>query len=373
MNEPFPAGYPGHDIPGYHRRSQRGQQPIDRSDGVELVRLTHPRDVVTAVPYLLGFQPDPGSIVVLALRDDRIELTIRVTAPPPDEAPALWGRLAKPLDDAGAEYVSVVGYLPAEQDPLLLAFADAAPVPPVDVLRVHEGRWWSLTCPNDPGCCPPGELITPNPAVAAPLIAGTGAPADSRADLATCLQPGPAEMVDAVAALLPVTPLPPAPVLFRCVIRALLERADGPVPVGPEQAALLLQALSEIPVRDVCCGWYDDAASWLWTDLIRATPPDYVPPVATLIATTAYQRGNVVLAQLATDHALTFDPGYGLARLMHAAISAHVHPDLIRDAIDFALTETAALPGYADLHLPTRPGAGDAADEQPRGQEDSDE
>jgi hypothetical protein len=181
-------------------------------------------------------------------------------------------------------------------------------------------------------------------------------------------------MVDAVAALLPVTPLPPAPVLFRCVIRALLERADGPVPVGPEQAAPLLQALSEIPVRDVCCGWYDDAAWWLWTDLIRATPPDYVPPVATLIATTAYQRGNVVLAQLATDHALTFDPGYGLARLMHAAIGAHVHPDLIRGAIDFALTETADLPGYADLHLPTTaPDAGDPPDEQPRGQEDSDE
>src|SRR3954452_13927722 len=111
MNEPFPAGHSGHDIPGYHRRSHPGPQPIDRF-GVELVRLTHPRDVVTAVPYLLGFEPDPGSIVVLALRDDRIEVTIRVTAPPSDEALAAWGRLAKPLGDAGVEHVSVVVYLP---------------------------------------------------------------------------------------------------------------------------------------------------------------------------------------------------------------------------------------------------------------------
>jgi hypothetical protein len=280
--------------------------------------------------------------------------------------------LAKPLGDAGAEYVSVIGYLPAEQDLLLLAFAAAAPVPPVDVLRVHEGRWWSLTCPNDPGCCPPGELIAPNPMVAAPLVAGTGAPAGSRTDLATCLQPGPAEIVDAVAALLPVTPRQPTQVLFRCVVRALLERAEGPRRVEPEQVPVLLQALTEIPIRDVCCGWYDDAAWWLWTDLIRATPPDYVPPVATLIATTAYQRGNVVMAQLATDHALKFDPGYGLARLMHAAIAAYVHPDLIRDAIDFALTETADLPGYADLLSTTEPDAADPPDEQPRGQEDGD-
>src|SRR3954471_3241917 len=119
MNEPFPAGHSGHNNPAHHQRRQPAPQHLD-GFGVELVRLTHPRDVVTAVPYLLGFQPDPGSIIVLALRDDRIELTIRVTAPAPDEAAALWGRLAKPLDDAGAEYVSVVGYLPAEQDPLLL-------------------------------------------------------------------------------------------------------------------------------------------------------------------------------------------------------------------------------------------------------------
>ena len=144
MNERFPAGHSGHDVPSYHERSHPAPQHLD-GFGVELVRLTHPRDVVTAVPYLLGFEPDPGSIVVLALREDRVEVTIRVTAPPPDEVPAVWGRLAKPLDDAGAEYVSVVGYLPAEQDGLLLAYAAAAPVPPVDVLRVHEGRWWSLT------------------------------------------------------------------------------------------------------------------------------------------------------------------------------------------------------------------------------------
>src|SRR3954471_7657352 len=113
MNEPFPAGHSGHTNPAHQQRRQPAPQHLD-GFGVELVRLTHPRDVVTAVPYLLGFQPDAGSIVVLALRDDRMELPLRFPPPAPDEVAAGWGRLAKPLGDAGAEYVSVVGYLPAE-------------------------------------------------------------------------------------------------------------------------------------------------------------------------------------------------------------------------------------------------------------------
>jgi Domain of unknown function (DUF4192) len=347
MNAPSPAGRPG---PGNDPRDNH--HGLDDQSPVETVKLSHPRDIVAAVPYLLGFHPEPASIVVLALHAGRIALTMRVAAPDPTDAPLIWRRLAKPLAEAATDDVAVVGYLPAEQEPLLLEFADASPIPPVDVLRVHDGRWWSLTCPNGPDCCPPGEPVTADPAVTAPLIARAGAPAASRADLASCLRPGPAVMLDAVAVLLPLDPLPPAQALFGALVDAHADRVDGPLSLGPGSAALLLQALADVRIRDVCCGWHDDAAWWLWTDLIRVTPSAHVPAVATLMATTAYQRGDVVLARLATEHALAADSGYGLARLMHAAINAHLHPAVIRETLAVALAEIATLPGYAHLQLP---------------------
>jgi hypothetical protein len=98
-----------------------------------------------------------------------------------------------------------------------------------------------------------------------------------------------------------------------------------------------------IEVRDSCCAWHDDAAWWLWTDLIRAAPPGWIAPVATLLAVTAYQRGDTVLAQLATEHALTADPAYSLAQLVDGMLAAHIHPQLVRDALEYAVREAAAL------------------------------
>jgi hypothetical protein len=329
MNNPSPTGHLG---------SGPAKRPPD-----ETVRLNHPRDLLTAVPFLLGFEPDPGSVVVVALHAGRVAVTIRVESHTLDDAPRVWSRLDRPLREANVDEVAVVGYVPERLAPQVLAFAATAPVRPLDVLRVHEGRWWSLTCPNGPNCCPPGEPLLANTAVSAPLIAGAGSPAASRADLARCLQPGPGEVVAAVAELLPTDPVPPAPELFRQVTAAHAARTSGPEPLTPQQAAVLLQALTDVHVRDACCGWHDDAAWWLWTTLIRSTPPTHVAPVASLIATTAYQRGDTVLARIAADHALAANPGYGLARLMKEVVIAQIHPAMVREVFAAAIEELARL------------------------------
>jgi hypothetical protein len=344
-----------------------GPDSADRSPD-ETVRLNHPRDLLTAVPFLLGFEPDPGSVVVVALRAGRVAVTIRVESHTLDDAPRVWARVQRPLREADVDEVAVVGYLPEHLAPQVLAFAAAAPVRRLDVLRVHQGRWWSLTCPNGPGCCPPGEPLSANAAVAAPLIAGAGAPAASRADLARCLQPGPGELVAAVAALLPLDPAPPAPELFRQVTAAHTERASGPRPLAPEQAAVLVHALTDVHVRDACCGWHDDAAWWLWTTLIRITPTTHVAPVASLIATTAYQRGDTVLARIAADHALAANPGYGLAQLMREVVVAQIHPAMVREVFADAIGALALLrPGLQ----PGSSGPADAPGESPATDHDS--
>lgn len=124
-----------------------------------------------------------------------------------------------------------------------------------------------------------------------------------------------------------------------------MSRRCGPVPVPPGQAALLLQALQDLRIRDLCCGWSDELAAQLPTDLIRVTARGQVPAVATLIATTVYQRGNTALAQIAVDHALGIDPSYGLARLLHAGVrTSGPLPDLTADLHDWARAAAGAGP-----------------------------
>lgn len=329
-----------------------GRTPDHRpGDTIEKVRLRHPRDLLAVIPYLLGFHP-ADSVVVVALDRGEVAITLRVDDDALHDVLALWQRLSRPLTEAGTDALAVVAYTGPDREPGVLAFAGASPWPVLDVLRAHDRRWWSLTCPNGPGCCPPGEPYEPDPAVTAPVAFRGVSPAASRDDLAACLRPGPDLLLDAVAALLPLDPAPPAPVLIHALDTAHAERETGPVPLAPGQAALLLHAVGVIEVRDTCCAWHDDAALWLWTDLVHAAPPGWVTPAATLLAVTALQRGDSTLAQLATEHALAADPGYRLAQLVAGLIEAAIHPRRIRDAMAYAVAEAGAARREADHDHP---------------------
>jgi hypothetical protein len=123
------------------------------------------------------------------------------------------------------------------------------------------------------------------------------------------------------------------PALFQAVSEAHDARTGGPDPITAGQAAVLLTALGDPYVRDACLAWTDDAAWWLWLDLIRTAPPGRIAPVATLVAVTAYQRGDGVMAAIATEHALQDTSGYRLARLIQACLHAAVPPDVLGDLI----------------------------------------
>ncbi|WP_158220829.1 DUF4192 domain-containing protein [Kineosporia sp. R_H_3] len=304
---------------------------------------------MTAVPYLLGFHPDPGSIVVLGLHERRIAITARVDASAVHTDPTeMWRRLAGPLADADTHAVALIGYMPADEVDIVFTLAATSPLPVLEMQRVDDGRWWSLTCTQD--CCPPGQPISSDTPVDVALIAASGSPAPTRDSLNAHLQPGPDELVDDVAAHLPRRPRPTTGDAYRAIDDAHTARTDGPLPLTPDEASLLLQALADVVVRDAASGWHDDAAWWLWTDLIRTAPTGWIAPAATLLATTTYQRGNAVLARLAAEHALRDNPDYALAQLVVGLTEAHVHPGQLREALSVAVRDVAELhPGLADL------------------------
>ncbi|MFZ1987092.1 MAG: DUF4192 domain-containing protein [Desulfatitalea sp.] len=341
--------------PGDHPdRSQDAQRPPDTPGhttdrATEIVKLRGADHLITAVTFLLGYQPAEPSLVVVGVLGRRLVLTARIDLPEltdlddPQDLAGAWEMFTRPLDTSGADAVAAIAYADNKWTPALREFADAAPLPVLDLLRVHEGRWWALDCPTDrcghPSCSPDGAPVTDHTEIAAPMIANGSAIPGARADLAASLQPGPAEIVDQVAERLRIQPVRSRETLYQAVCEAHDARTGGPDPITPGQAAILLTALTDVHVRDACMTWTDPAGWWLWHDLIAVAPPGHVAPVAMLIAVVAYQRGDGVMAAIATEHALTDRPGYGLARLVQASLHHALPPEAITTLITEALAE----------------------------------
>jgi hypothetical protein len=353
-----------HDV---HRPAGAPGDSTDRT--TEVVKLRDPGHLVTAVSFLLGYQPAEPSLVVVGVLGRRLVLTARIDLPTPDDVPDVdglagaWAMFTRPLHSSGADAVAVIAYTDPTWNAALRGFADAAPLPVLDLLRVHEGRWRALDCPRPdrcghPGCSPEGVAVTDDTEIAAPMIAGGSAVPGTRADLAAALQPGPAEIVDQVAERLRTQPVRSRQTLYQAVCEAHDARTGGPDPIPPGQAATLLTALTDPHVRDACLAWTDPAGWWLWHDLIATAPPGHVAPVAMLIAVVAYQRGDGVMAAIATEHALADVPGYGLARLVQASLRHAVPPEAITSIITDALTAhpLAALTGTRHRGDPATPG-----------------
>jgi hypothetical protein len=350
----------------------------ETTPAAEVVTLRGPGHLVTAVAYLLGYQPTEPSLVVVGVLGGRLVLTARIDLPDlpdlPDEndLTGAWAMFTPPLHTSGADTVAVLAYTDPAWRPALRRFADAAPLPILDLLLIHDGRWQTLNCPHPdscdhPGCAPDGVPVTDHPEIAAPMIAlGSPAPG-TRTDLTAALRPGPAEILDQVTQRLRIQPTRSRQALYQAVWEAHDARTGGPDPILPGQAAVLLTALTDPHVRDACLAWTDDAAWWLWHDLIHTAPPGHVAPVATLIAVLAYRRGDGVMANITTEHALTDLPGYGLARLVKASLHHAIPPETISTLITEALATQplAALTGTHPATATTIPADATGADTPP--------
>ncbi len=136
-----------------------------------------PADLLTAVPYLLGFHPHE-SLVIIGLNDKRVIVTARLDLT--DLPDALDVTDSRVLADTMAaiergEATAIVGAVFTDDatpnDAVARQLADQARTAGLDLLdtlRVTHGRWRSLSCP-DTSCCPPEG--TPMPATPSVLDA----------------------------------------------------------------------------------------------------------------------------------------------------------------------------------------------------------
>jgi Domain of unknown function (DUF4192) len=332
------------------------------------VRISDPGEIAASLPQLLGFRPRE-SVVLVGLggpSGSRVGLTVRADIPPAEDAAALAGTLADRVctDRPRAVLLAVVSEAADESGAgrvdlphralvwELVQALTASGVPVPEVLLVRSRRWWSYDCPR--GCCAPGAG-TPLPAgvteLAAAAVATGMVVAEDREELAGRIaRPRGFDRAAMAAASARAAADCSADIVARgwdataeaswAAVTAAVGRCRPGTPearLTDAEIARVLWGLRDGDVRDralgLALGPDAGAAEVLWTDCTRRAlaPLDAAP--ATLLAVSAWLRGDGAMANVALSRALAAEPGYRLARLLAHALEACLGPAELRALI----------------------------------------
>jgi hypothetical protein len=154
------------------------------------IRLRGPADIITVLPYHLGYRP-ADSLVLALLDGSRIGMVARVDLPSPGVDPwAVVDELVPFVVRECPDRAVIVGFetRPGQAEACSVALRDGLAdvgIDAVERLLVRGERWWGLDCNSD--CCPPGgTAVLPDdrvPAVSDYVALGRF-PAPSRDQLA---------------------------------------------------------------------------------------------------------------------------------------------------------------------------------------------
>ncbi|MGN9811444.1 DUF4192 domain-containing protein [Micromonospora sp. BQ11] len=307
-----------------------------------------PADLVAAVPYLLGFHPHDGSIVVVVFNNRRVTFVARGDLPdhgaPTAQVQNLAAHLARvvrrqqPITDA-----VIIGYGDTDHVESHLGTIDrtftAADVPIRDLLRVTDKRIFSLRCDN-PACCPPhGILFDPRTSLISVQATAAGQVAfPDRAAVAARFAPvrgadrdamrrATGEAITRAAQLRDAGDAAVHEAGARAVRAALRQHDDGKR-LGNDEVAWLTVLLTRPSVRDLAMELTEphDRHVTFWAEVTRRAEHPLVPAPATLLALAAWRCGDGALALLAVEHALAIEPAYELAALLAQALHAGLPP-----------------------------------------------
>jgi uncharacterized protein DUF4192 len=309
-----------------------------------------PADLLTVIPYVVGYHPT-DSLVVLGLDGRRVVFGARFDAPFAGDRAI--GEIHDIVRRQRCDAAFLVGYGPPDliDDPLtrLHLALQGGPLAIREVLRAHDGHYWSYLC-RDPDCCPPGGIPydpQANQVAAAATLAGAvihrdreayaaqldPVDADPRAmalatdrayqELCRVLAKTDDEQAAADAML----------VAGQAALIAAADRVRDGEPLTDDEVAWLSVLLLHHDLRDL--GWLrivragDDllAHRALWMDVMRRCERDLLAAPATLFGFAAWRVGQGALARIAFERALDADPGCGLARRLMYGLDQGMPPD----------------------------------------------
>ena len=121
---------------------------------MQRISVSGPAELVTIVPFHLGFQPE-RSVVVICLRDRAVGLVARINVVGSPHAAEAAAQLTETIRREGATAVALVSYesRSGEARPLAAALGAAlglAGIPVTEDLVVRDGRWYCLRADDCP-------------------------------------------------------------------------------------------------------------------------------------------------------------------------------------------------------------------------------
>jgi hypothetical protein len=309
-----------------------------------MTTLTSPHDLLSAIPFVVGFKPE-NSIVLISVKEDSVSMAMRIDFPPTLDDSQLE-LLISHLKRDSAEVVLAVFYTssanPESQAVIskIMSALQNCPIALRESLLVTGDRWRSLLC-EDRECCPDEGSPLPelqNSRIAVEQVAlGKPLPFENMEDLVASISALP-EDHDLIRHLSHITPIDyqSDPTFFqREGAEAVMDfmadfQAEG-LCRDKKLIALVLTRLLDLQVRDFALGSVTEETinnyfnAWRW--LMRIAPTGYVAPVATLFAAVAYERGDGALAQRALDRVEVEDPDYAMLGLFRQVFSRGWSPD----------------------------------------------
>ncbi|MEU9113404.1 DUF4192 domain-containing protein [Streptomyces sp. NPDC048483] len=366
------------------------------------VTLRSAAELADALPYLMGFHPD-DSVVLVALHGERGRFGGRVrlgipadAAQWPDVADQLADCLISAAPDGSDRPTAILVYLCQEPGPgesgkdvkdrlrplaqRLRTACGALDVPVLEALCIANGRYWSYCCP-DFRCCPADgtPLAMPGTTVmaAAAAYAGLqvrGSLKEMEARLTPRTGPRGAEQVKALdtaaAELLPRMLRPDGAAGVRRdtldLAEAMLGRFRLDTPTGSNrardacddalitdaEAAALILGLQDRLTRDRAAEWMEGSvaapALRLWRALARRCAGGYlehaVAPLS-LAGWVCWATEDGPTARVTLGRALSIDPDYVFADLLHRALNEGLDPEPLRRCLREQRKEQTAVSG----------------------------
>jgi hypothetical protein len=311
----------------------------------QTIRLSSPLDLITSMPYMLGFHPK-RSIVLVNLHENHLGLAQRIDIPPPEHAQEAATAMVGPMLKDRPTSVVLLGYEDVEDEaaPLLDALKTAIDwhddIHLADVLVVRNGRWYSRKCKN-PTCCPTeGTPLVDSVAVSSEFVALGHNPMSSREDVAARLEP----KFGAVS--LPAIMQPDTAASLAAWAKVLTTGELSRQETEDAALALLNIDFRDAMVTQTCPGvlsWDDlseevkaafetmpkivpEGAIDRLIDLCSALADDSAAPALTILANYAWFIGDGGLTRMALERALRCDPKYRLARLLERMVDLAIRP-----------------------------------------------
>jgi len=158
------------------------------------IHLSGPAEVLTVLPYQLGFHP-ADCLVAVSLHGTRMGLVQRIDLPPAEHVGLAVAAMIAPLRQDVPQALMLIAFenREGESRPMQDGMAGASRAHGIEVANrivVRGGRWFDLDCTRS--CCPPEGLLLPAPAAVPAVAEFVGreiCPLPDRSALADLLEP----------------------------------------------------------------------------------------------------------------------------------------------------------------------------------------